>query len=377
MKILLTGGGSGGHFYPLIAVVQQIRKISEENKLLQPKIYFISDKPYDENLLFKNDIFFKKLSTGKIRRYFSVLNFFDFFKTIFAIIKSFFIVFSIYPDVVFTNGGFGSFPVLLVSRFFRIPVFIHMSDTIPGKVDKWAAKFAKKISTGFPETLELFEEYKEKIAFTGNPIRRGLNIPLEQGAHEFLKLEKEVPTILIIGGSQGSQIINQTIVDILPDLVKKYQIIHQTGKATYDETKKRAELILKENSNKKRYKIFQYLDLLAQRMSVGASDLIISRAGSSISEIAVWGLPSIIIPITNSSGNHQRKNAFSYARAGASLVIEEKNLSPHLLIAEINRLMENIEERKRMSKNAKEFAKPNAARKIAEEILRISVKHEK
>ena len=376
MKILLTGGGSSGHFYPMIAVAQQIRKISEQNKLLQPKIYFVSDQPYEENLLFKNDIVFKQLSTGKIRRYFSLLNLLDIFKTFFAVIKAFFLVFSIYPDVIFTNGGSGSFPVLLVSRFFRIPVVIHISDTVPGKVSKWASKFAKKISTGFPESAEYSEKYKEKVAYTGNPIRRGLDTPLKQGAHEFLKLEKEIPTIMVMGGSQGAKIINDVIVDILPKLVEKYQLIHQTGKNNYKDVVGRANLVLENSPYKNRYKPFKYLDLLAQRMSAGASDLIISRAGSSISEIATWGLPSIIIPITSSAGDHQRQNAFSYARSGAAIVIEEKNMTPHLVESEIERLMNDEEKRKEMGKKAKDFAKPDAAEKIADEILRIAIKHE-
>src|SRR3990167_4772862 len=246
MKILLTGGGTGGHFYPMIAVAQYIRKISEENKLLQPDIYFVSDQPYDEDLLFKNNIIFKQLSTGKLRLYFSIQNFFDIFKTTIAIIRAMLMMWSIYPDVVFTNGGYGAFPMLFAARFFRVPVVVHASDTVPGKVAQWASKFAKKVSIGFPETAEYMDkdktaytgnpirrglaipleqgaheffkfakkvsigfpetaEYmdKDKTAYTGNPIRRGLAIPLEQGAHEFLKLEKETPTILILGGSQG------------------------------------------------------------------------------------------------------------------------------------------------------------------------------
>ncbi len=375
MKILLTGAGSGGHVYPLFAVAQQIRKISQDNKLLQPHIFFVSDQKYDTSILSKNNIEFRKLSTGKLRRYFSITNFFDFFKTISAVIKAFFLVFSIYPDVVFTNGGYGAFPVLVAARFFRIPVMIHAADTVPGRVITWSSKFAKKISIGFPETIDYLPE--EKIAFTGNPIRRGTDIALIQGAHEFLKLDENIPTILILGGSQGAVIINDIIVDILPNLLEKYQVIHQTGKDNFEDVTQRANLLLEKSSNKTRYKPFKYLDLLALRMSVGASDLIISRAGSTISEIALWGIPSILIPITDSQGDHQRKNAFSYAGFGATVIIEEKNLSKHILGAEIDKLMTNTKKRDKMIAGAKEFAKPGAAQKIAEQILGVAVKHEK
>jgi len=378
MKILLTGGGSGGHFYPLISVAQQIRKISEEKKLLQPDIFYVAEDPYDADLLFKNDITYKKLSSGKRRGYFSILNFFDFFKTGFAVIKSFFLIFLIFPDVIFSNGGYGAFPILFVSRIFRIPVVLHVSDTVPGKVNQWASKFAKKISIAFPETSEYLEKEAEKIAFTGNPVRRGLDIILDQGAHEFLKLDKSVPTIMVIGGSQGAQMINDIVVDALPKIVEKYQIIHQTGKNNFEEVSGRANIVLQENKNKDRYKPFKYLDLLAMRMSAGASDLVISRAGAgSIAEVSVWGIPSIIIPITNSSGDHQRRNAFSYARAGAGVVMEEKNLTPNLLVSEIDRIMKDEAKRKEMSMSAKKFARLDAAEKIARGILSIGLGHEK
>ncbi|MDD2934925.1 MAG: UDP-N-acetylglucosamine--N-acetylmuramyl-(pentapeptide) pyrophosphoryl-undecaprenol N-acetylglucosamine transferase [Candidatus Pacebacteria bacterium] len=375
MKILLTGGGTGGHFYPMIAVAQHIRKISEENKLLQPEIFFVSDQPYDEDLLFRNEITFKKLSTGKLRLYFSIQNFFDIFKTTNAVIKALFMMWSIYPDVVFTNGGYGAFPMLFAAKFFRIPVVVHVTDTVPGKVALWASKFAKKISIGFPETADYLD--KSKTAYTGNPIRRGLATPLEQGAHEFLKLEKETPTILILGGSQGSQIINDIIVDILPNLLEKYQIIHQTGKNNFDEVISRANMLIQDSSYKKRYKPFKYLDFLALKMAVGASDLIISRAGGSISEIAAWGIPSIVIPINSSAGDHQRKNAYSYARTGSTIVVEENNLTPHLLEAEIVNLMNNEEKRKQMAEATKKFAKLDAGEKIAQGILNIALGHEK
>ncbi|MCG2694689.1 undecaprenyldiphospho-muramoylpentapeptide beta-N-acetylglucosaminyltransferase [Candidatus Parcubacteria bacterium] len=374
MKILLTGGGSGGHFYPLISVAQKIRKEAEKRKILQPKIYYVAENPYDEDLLFRNDIIFKQLSSGKLRNYFSVLNFFDLFKTAGGIIKAMMMIFSVYPDVVFSNGGYGSFPVLFAAKFFRIPVLIHVSDTSPGRVLRWASKFAKKISVGFPEAGKHFLE--EKVAYTGNPIRAGINLPLVQGAHEFLKLDKGVPTILVFGGSQGAKMINDVVVDSLLQLVEKYQIIHQTGANNFKEVFGRANLILEKSSHKERYKPFKYLDLLALRMSVGASDLVISRAGAgSISEIAVWGIPSIIVPITISSGDHQRQNAFSYARNGAAVVVEEENLTSNLLVSEINRLMEDKEKREKMSVGAKEFARTDAAEKIAEEILKMALKH--
>ena len=199
----------------------------------------------------------------------------------------------------------------------------------------------------------------------------------KKGAHEFLKLEEGTPIIFILGGSQGAQVINNVVLDALPQLVEKYQVIHQTGENNFKSTASTAGVILKGNRYEGRYHPFPYLNLLSMKMSAGIADLIISRAGSTIFEIAAWGIPSIIVPITDSNGDHQRSNAFAYARTGACLVIEENNLAANVLISDIDRIMGNREERERMVVGARSFARPDAAQKIAEEIVKIALKHEK
>ncbi|MFH1402117.1 MAG: undecaprenyldiphospho-muramoylpentapeptide beta-N-acetylglucosaminyltransferase [Patescibacteria group bacterium] len=376
MKILFTGGGTGGHFYPLIAVAQEINKIIKEKKIIPPKLYYLSNNSYDKRLLFENGITFKKISAGKLRRYFSFLNFFGLFKTAYGLVKSLYLIWKIFPDVVFSNGGNVAFPVLLSAKIFKIPVFIHISDVIPGRTNRWASKFAQRVSTAFPETCEYLSVKKEKVAVLGNPIRRELIIPLEKGAGEFLQMENDIPVIFVLGGSSGAQTINENLIDILPELTEKYQIIHQTGKQLFEDAKRRAFLVLENSKNKKRYKPFPYLNTLAMRMSAGTSNLIISRAGAnSISEIAVWGRPSLIIPISEEVSGDQRKNAFAFARAGACVVIEQKNLTPILFLAEINKLMDDKEKMKTMGIKAKEFSRQNAANKIADEIINIAIKY--
>lgn len=376
MKILFTGGGSGGHFYPIIAVAQEIRSIVKERKLLDPRLYYIAPTPYDKHLLFELGIIFKKSPAGKLRRYFSLLNVIDVLKTFLGILKTIPQLFAIYPDVVFSKGGYASFPTVFAARILRIPVIIHESDAVPGKSNLWAGKFAQKIAVAYPEAASYFP--KEKVAYTGNPVRRELYTVIRKGSYEFFKLEKGIPTILILGGSQGSQLINDSILDALPKLVEKFQIIHQTGKKNLKEMTTTANVILEKNPYIGRYKAFDYFNNLQMRMAAGAADLVISRAGAgAISEIAIWGLPSIVIPIEKSSADHQQKNAFSYARAGATIVVKEKNLTPNLITSEIIRLMSNEKLRLQMKKKAKEFSRPDAARIIAEAILNIALEHEK
>jgi len=375
MKILFTGGGSGGHFYPIIAVAEEINKIIERDHLLNAQLYFAAPDPYNRALLQENGILFKRVSAGKMRRYFSLLNFLDMFKTAAGILRAGLLLYSIFPDVIFSKGGYASFPILFAARLFGIPVIIHESDSVPGKTNIWAGKFAKRIAVSYADAGSFFPA--DKVAQTGNPVRHEMLMVQKKGAHEFLKLEHDIPVIFILGGSQGAQIINNTVLDALPALLEKYQIVHQTGENNFKSIVNTASVILKGNRHEARYRPFPYLNSLAMKMSAGIADLIISRAGSTIFEIALWGTPSIIVPITDSNGDHQRSNAFSYARTGACLVIEENNLAANVLISDINRIMENEEERKRMIAGTRLFARLDAASKIAEEIVKIALEHEK
>ncbi len=376
MKILFTGGGTGGHFYPIIATAEAIYQLSEEERLIEPKLVFMSDSPYDSELLRIENIVYKKIYAGKIRRYFSLLNITDFFKTIIGVFKAMAMVYSEMPDVVFGKGGYASFPVILAARIFRIPVVIHESDTIPGKVNKWAGKFAKSIAISFNEAAKFFP--KEKVALTGTPVRKTILKTNPEQAREILNMETGTPTILVLGGSQGAQKINNILVDISSELVKNFQIIHQCGVKNEQETKSRLGVVLNKSEFKNRYRLYPYLDDSKLKSAASVADIVISRAGgSAIYEISAWGLPSIVIPIKNSAQNHQRENAYSFSKAGACEVIEETNLSPNVLLSEINRIFSDKKKLTEMSKAASGFAKPDAARKIAQQIINIALEHSK
>jgi UDP-N-acetylglucosamine--N-acetylmuramyl-(pentapeptide) pyrophosphoryl-undecaprenol N-acetylglucosamine transferase len=376
MKILLTGGGSGGHFYPLIAIAEEINKIVKEEKLLPVQMYYMSDSPHDAESLLQNNVEFIKISAGKARRYFSFLNFFDLFKTISGILSAMVKIFNLYPDVIFSKGAYTSFPVLVAARFFRIPVFIHESDSVPGRTNKWAGKFAKRVAVSYPEAAKFFKE--DRVAVTGNPIRKNIQmLPIKDKGKEFLKLSEDIPVILVLGGSLGARLINDQIVSILPELVEKYYVIHQIGKANMQGAIGSANVVLADNPHRFRYRPYDYLDDLNMTMSAGAANIIISRAGSTIFEIATWGIPSILIPITDSNGDHQRQNAYHYAKFGGTTIIEESNLSPNILLSEINRVIEDKVLIEKMKDGAKSFINTNASGLIAREILNLGLQHEK
>jgi len=376
MKIVFTGGGTGGHFYPIIAVAQKTNQIIDKEKIIGAKLYYISDNPYDKEMLFENGLLYEQINAGKMRTYFSLQNFFDLFKTYFGIINAIFKIFSIYPDVIFGKGGYASFPTLFAARILRIPVVIHESDSAPGRVNVWAGHFAKRIAVSFEEAAEFFPA--NKVAWTGQPIRSEIEKSADKKeALDYFKLESNIPVIFILGGSQGAELINNTILDALPRLLENYQIIHQTGVKNFKNVTGRADVILSNNQNKSRYVPLAFLSNVQMKMAAGASTLIISRAGSTLFEIASWGVPSILIPFTESNADHAKKNAFAYARVGACSVVEEINMTANILSSEIERITEDKEILNRMAQNAHNFAKNGAAEKIAKEIIDIALSHEK
>ncbi len=380
MKILFTGGGTGGHFYPVIAVAQEVVRVTKENRLLNPEMYYMSTEEYNKGILFENNLTFKKVTSGKIRRKKSIpniiLNFIDLWKIFVGSVGAVWKLFVIYPDVVFSKGGYASFPAVFAARILRIPVVIHESDSIPGKVNLWAGKFARRIAISYPEAIKFFP--KEKTAYTGNPIRKELQETLPTGGHEFFGFTPNIPTIFIMGGSQGAKFINEVVLDSLLELISKYQVIHQTGKNNIRIVEETRNVVVSEsNPNKNRYKPVDYMNIINMRAAADAADIVISRAGSAIFEIASWGKPSIIIPIPEPTSHDQRSNAYSYARSGAASVIEEKNLTKGVLLAEIERIIKNQVEKDKMQQAALGFARKDSAKLIAQEIVAIALEHEK
>ena len=375
MKIVFTGGGTGGHFYPIIAVAERVNQIIDQEHIIKSQLYYFSDSPYDKEVLLQNSMLYEEVNSGKMRTYFSPKNFSDVFKTFFGVVNAVYKMFSVYPDVVFGKGGYASFPTIFAARVLRIPVIIHESDSAPGRVNKWAGHFAKKVAVSFPEAMEYFP--KHTVAWTGQPIRIEIEHPAtKKEALEYFKLEENVPVIFILGGSQGAELINNAILDALPRLVENYQIIHQTGIRNFKNVSAQAEVILTKDNQKTRYMPFAYLNPLQIKMAAGAATLIVSRAGSTLFEIASWNVPSILIPFTNSNADHSKKNAFSYARAGACSVIEEANMTANILTSEIERILDDKEGYERMAQSAKAFSKTGAAEKIARELVNIALSHE-
>lgn len=374
MKILFTGGGSGGHFYPIVAIAEEVRRIAKEERLIAPQLFFMAPEPYDRGLLFDNEISYLHVPAGKMRRYLSLKNIIDAFRTAVGLLTALTTVFRIFPDVIVGKGGYGSFPALVAARLFNIPVFIHESDSVPGRVNRWAGKFAKRIAVSFADAAKYFPE--GRTAHTGNPIRTVLLQPDVELLPE-LRPKDGQRVIFVIGGSLGSVTINEAVFKILPQLLDTYTVIHQTGTKNAADLAARAGVLLHNHPKHDAYRPIGYIGGRELAAIGHAADLIISRAGSTIFEIAAWGKPSILIPIADSNGDHQRENAYTYAAAGSAEVVEEHNLTPAILMGEIEKVLGDAKRCSAMADSAKRFAKQDAAAVIARELVMMALKHEK
>lgn len=375
IKILFTGGGSGGHIFPLIAVWE---KLCEElkNHNLEGEFIYIGPRDKWSKFLEEKGIKTYSILSGKIRRYFSFLNFLDFFKIILSFFEALFKILFIMPDVIFSKGGPGALPVVFAGWFYRIPIIIHESDAHPGLVNLLSARFARRIALSFEESKHYFPP--SKTAVIGNPIRfKILSSKIDSKlAKQNLGFNPDFPLMLVIGGSQGAKKINDLILVSLSDLLPITQILHQTGEANFQEVEKLARTAILdlpiEIEAKSRYKAVPFLKEEDLGIALSASDLVVSRAGSgSIFEISAFGKPSIIIPITESANDHQRKNAYAYSRGGAAIVIEELNLLPGIFLDQVKLILENKDIYQKMSESAKNFLKTNSAEIIAKEIIKL------
>jgi len=367
MKIILTGGGSGGHVIPLFAVADAIIKEAGKQNLISPKLYFLSDDVYNEKMLFDRNIEYIHIPAGKRRTYFSVQNYLDIFVTFWGCVVAFIRMFLIYPDAVFAKGGYASFPTLLAARLLRIPVIVHESDTVPGRVTTWAGKFAARLALTFIEAAKYFNS--SNVALTGQPILESL-LP---GDSFVRSLPDKRPIILVTGGSQGAKAINDLILNSLPELIKSYNIIHQCGDANLDEVVLRSQHILQGNPLESNYAVYGHMDFKDVYPNV---DIAVARSGATtLCELASWQIPSIFIPLPISHANHQVLNAYNAKSAGWAKVVEESNLSSAILISEIDEIIHDARVYSNMSDAAKNYNNKNASQTIASEIIRIAISH--
>ena len=320
-RIILTGGGTAGHVTPNIALLPRLKELGYD-------IHYIgSYAGIEKELIEQFEIPYHGISSGKLRRYFSLQNFTDPFRVLKGFGEASKLIKTLKPDVIFSKGGFVSVPVVMAGKRHHIPTIIHESDMTPGLANKLSLPSATKVCCNFPETLEQLP--KEKAVLTGSPIRQELLSGSKEVALKFCGLTPEKPVILIIGGSLGSVAVNNAIRAILSDLLTDFHVIHLCGKGKVDASLKHLE----------GYVQFEYIqhelkDLFA------LADIVISRAGANaICELLALHKPSLLIPLSaNASRGDQILNARSFERQGFSIVLEEEELNNQILLDAIHKL---------------------------------------
>ncbi|MFA5746938.1 MAG: UDP-N-acetylglucosamine--N-acetylmuramyl-(pentapeptide) pyrophosphoryl-undecaprenol N-acetylglucosamine transferase [Candidatus Paceibacterota bacterium] len=369
-KIVFTGGGTGGHVFPIIAVDREIKRKVPEGKI---KFYYVGAKDdFSHVFLPQEGIKTIFIWSGKFRRYFNIVSFFQNIFDIFVripigFVQSFFILFFLMPDVIFSKGGYGSLGTVIAGWLLGIPIFMHESDISPGLANRICSNFSSKIFISFPPKETDYFPLK-KMIYVGNPIREELLKGTKESAKSAFELHSDKPVLVILGGSQGSERINEIIMGVLPEMVADFEVIHQAGDRNIQQVKKEADAFLKPEI-KKYYHLFPFLSESQLKDAYAAADFIVARSGAgTIFEVAAVGKPSILVPLPESAQNHQLKNAYNFARSEGCLVLEEGNLTPHFLLKKIKDAFLSGKV-KTMAQKAKDFAKPDAADMIARYLL--------
>jgi len=368
-RVMLIGGGTGGHIYPLIAVAEEIQKKTAGINMAV-ELEFIGTGDILKEEAGKLGIKFRNVLSPKWRRYFSLNNLVDILKFPIGFFQSLFLVWRFMPDAVFAKGGYAAFLPSIAARLMAIPLVVHETDSIPGATNRFLSMLAKKTFVAMESSQKYFRT--KNIEAIGNPIRAEIFSGGDKMAGSTVfNLNPDKPTILITGASQGAQKINDILLLSLVELVKEFQIIHQTGPKNFEEVKKQVEKIEKEGETtygaliSQNYRIFPIFDLSRMAAAYSACDMIVSRSGSQIFETAAVGKPTVLIPLKNSGNNHQLANAREIEKFGA-LVIDENNLTPHIFINEIKMAFNR---RAELSEKIRGFARTDAAEIIASHLL--------
>jgi UDP-N-acetylglucosamine--N-acetylmuramyl-(pentapeptide) pyrophosphoryl-undecaprenol N-acetylglucosamine transferase len=323
-RIVLTGGGTAGHVTPNIALIPKLKDFGYE-------IHYIgSYEGIEKELLKPFDITYHGISSGKLRRYFSLQNFTDPFRVLVGFVEARRIIKKIKPNILFSKGGFVTVPVVVAGKAHKVPVITHESDMTPGLANKLAFPSATKICCNFPETLKFLPGNKGVL--TGSPIRKEMFEGNKNIALQMCGFTDQKPVILILGGSLGSVVVNTAIRRLLPEILEGYQIIHLCGKGKIDTSL----------TDLQGYAQFEYLQSEYKDV-IALADLVISRAGANaICELLALYKPNLLVPLSlKASRGDQILNAKSFEKQGFSMVLEEENLTKESLYESIEALHNN------------------------------------
>lgn len=366
LKYIISGGGTGGHIYPGIAIAKKIK----ENQPDAGIIFVGSKNGLEKKLVPKEGFKIRLITVEGLNKKFSIKT----ISSIFKVFKGYFeaskIIKEYKPDCVIGTGGYVCGPVVLSAALSGIPTLIHEQNAIPGMTNKILSHFVSKIAITFKESDNHFP--KNKVIFTGNPIRSQILKINKRKSREILKFDDTKPMLLVVGGSRGARNINDAVIEIIPEIIKEdIQLLFITGDNQYDYV---MDKINKSNINLTKIKNIKVVPYVYNMQdALGACDLIVSRAGATIlAEITAIGIPAILVPSPYVANNHQEYNAMSIEESGAAIVIKESQLKENVFKEQILNIINNKKMLSSMSENSKKIANINASDKIYEIINNIT-----
>ncbi len=372
MRVIFSGGGTGGHIYPAVSIAKEMQK-----RHIDIDILFIgTDKGMEKDIVPKEGYVLKYIKVQGFARKITFKNVKALSEAITSIFSAAKILKDFRPDIVIGTGGYVCGPVVLAASLMGIPTLIHEQNAFPGVTNKILSKLADNIVITFEEARNYFKASR-KVYFTGNPLRHGFFAVSKADGLKHFGFSKDLPLILIVGGSRGAKKVNQCVIKLVKECQahKKNQILHITGQSQYESCMDLYKLNgVSMESNL--IKVLPYLHNMPDALA--ACDLVISRCGAGvISEITALGKPSILIPFPFATDNHQEYNGRALEKAGAAIVILENELTDDILYEQLKNLLSDSRRLDMMSINSKKLGKPKASSDIADLIDRLVINGKK
>lgn len=382
MRILVTGGGTSGHISPALAVIQTIRAKAKREKLSVEFLYLGSNTGLEREIVSAAQIPFIGIQTGKLRRYWSAENIIDQFRLPVGTFQALRAIRRFRPDVLLSTGGYVAVPPVVAAALLGVPILIHEQTVQIGLANRICSRFAKRVALSFESArAELAPAQREKAFVTGNPIRAQIFEGDAESAEKWLGFKNEdaaLPTVYVTGGSQGAQIINRAIEEVLPELLESCRLVHQcgrqpaSGEQDYDRLQN-ASKVLPERLQQRYFVAPLFREELKDVFAL--ADLVVGRAGAgTVAELCALQKPAIYIPLVPTGGDEQTRNAQMCVDAGAATCIKQSEISGKRLLAELKVLLDDKERLSAMSQAASTLARLDAAQLLAEAVLELAQK---
>jgi UDP-N-acetylglucosamine--N-acetylmuramyl-(pentapeptide) pyrophosphoryl-undecaprenol N-acetylglucosamine transferase len=368
IRLAFTGGGSGGHAMPAFSMVETVKEYFDKNNIECRILYIGSKNGIESGISKKYEVDFRSISTGKLRRYFSLKNFTDIFRIFAGLFQSMALLNKFKPVLLFSTGGFVSVPPVIAAKFKKIPVIIHEQTIDAGLANKIASKFADKICITFNESKKYFPEDKTEV--TGIPLRKEIFCGTPESARTRFGFDPELPVVFFYGGGLGCRMINETGIEILPSLLEKCNVIFQTGKSGGNRDFIRLKVFYESLPAEKRQKM-RLFDFINEEIGdiLAISKLAVARSGAgTVCEFMSLKLPAIFIPLAIATNNEQYQNAMILKKAGCAEIIEEKDFDPKVLLALIDDLLFSGKS-ETMKNNYKGLSSPDGKQNLLKIVL--------